>query len=122
MKIHNRNVGSTPIVDFNITGKKYGGAWFRLYWTEKSGINGYQVVYHGMTHEGQEFSGATDGGGFCKESQAFQDCLKEIFGFYKSSVGGTPSYYLHKYQRGNSFEMNGTTLKNLYKKAFKRSK
>lgn len=121
MKIKNTTVESTPFASVEITDKAKGGkvvAWFRLYWSERSGTYGHQVCFQGNDFRKEEsyFEGKTSGCGFSKECAALEECINHITGDIFSCGWEASSLFHANHKGGNFYKMSLGQLKKAIKK------
>ena len=68
----------SPISTITITTNDDRSIWARFYWSKNSGTYGHQVITE--FNVGDDFETAkTSGCGYCKESQAFANFVKQVF-------------------------------------------
>ncbi len=69
---------STPFTTIKVKTDDDRSIWARFYWSQNSGIHGYQVITEYNTGDGFEKT-KTNGYGFCKESAAFESFTRRVF-------------------------------------------
>lgn len=118
MKIKNTIVESTPFIQVYVTDRVGGEtiAIYRGYWSQNSGVYGYQVCAEYCTSlqiKGWKET-KTSGCGYSKESSSFEDFLIDLG--IKDRKHDEPSRLLYKYCKGNYCELSLQQLKKAVKR------